>query len=357
MPIAIIAITRNGAKLGARLAGGLPGATLHLLRKFHGVAGKGAQPFDDLRECLSGLWKNGIDLVCIMASGIVVRMVAPLLDAKERDPAVVVMDDAGSFAISLLSGHLGGANELARRCAWLVGARPVITTATDANGLPSFDLLAKEQGWEIDNLAGVKTLNSLLLDNRKIAVVDPTDRVRTWFHGTGKLSFFGTFAHAIKSDAQGFLFVTNRQLPPQIRPDNLLILRPRNLVLGIGCNSSTTADEIETFVLSHLKRLFLSPRSVGAVATATAKRNEPGLIEFARRLSVPLLFFESDELNAVRVPSPSSEHALAAIGAAGVAEPAALLAAKNDRLLLKKVKSENVTLAVAEMVELNSDNG
>lgn len=351
MPTAIIAITRNGAQLGARLSGGLPDCSLHVLRKFHGSAGKAAVPFDDLRDCLTTLWHKPSDLVCIMASGIVVRMLAPLLDAKDRDPAVVVMDDAGSFAISLLSGHLGGANELAHRCAWLVGARPVITTATDANQLPSFDLLAKEQGWEIDNLTGVKTLNSLLLDNQPIAVVDATDRVRTWFHGTGRLSFFGTFAHAIKSGAQGFLFVTNRQLPPQSTPDNLLILRPRNLVLGVGCNSNTPVDEIEAFVLGHLKRLFLSPRSVGVVATAAAKRNEPGLIEFARRLSAPLVCFESEQLNSIRTPSPPSEHALAAIGAAGVAEPAAMLASGNDRLLLKKVKSDNVTLAVAEMVE------
>lgn len=349
MPTAIIAITRNGAQLGARLVGGLPDCTLHVLRKFHGAAGKGAHPFDDLRQVLTTLWQERSDLVCIMACGIVVRMVAPLLESKDRDPAVVVMDDAGGFAISLLSGHLGGANELARRSAWLVGARPVVTTATDVNGLPSFDLLAQEQGWEIDNLAGVRLLNSLLLDNQPIAVVDPTDRVRTWFHGTGKLSFYGTFAHAVKSDARGFLFVTNRQLPPQTMPQNLLILRPRNLVLGIGCNSATPADEIEAFVQSHLKRLFLSSRSVGVIATAAAKREEPGLVEFARRLGAPLVCFESEELNRVRIPSPPSEHAMEAIGAIGVAEPAALLASGNDRLLLKKVKSDNVTLAVAEL--------
>lgn len=348
MSVAIIAITRNGAQLGSRLAGGLPGSQLYVLRKFQGAAGKAAIAFDDLRELITRLWQEGSSLACIMASGIVVRMIAPLVTAKDSDPAVVVLDDAGKFAIALLSGHLGGANELAERCAWLLGARPVITTATDANNLPSFDLLAKEQGWVIEELGAVKLLNSLLLDNQPIAVVDCTDRVRSWFHGSGKLSFYGTIASALKSNAQGFLFVTNRQLPRQVTPENLLILRPRNLVLGIGCNSGTSADEIEAFVQQHLKRLLLSPRSVYSIATVEAKRDEPGLVACAERLGVALTCFSSEELNRVAAPSPPSAYALAAIGARGVAEPAALLASGNDRLLLKKVKSENVTLAVAE---------
>ena len=351
MAVAVIAITRNGAQLGSRLVGGLHDAELFVLRKYHGAAGKGAQPFDDLRGLIERLWSQGRDLVCIMASGIVVRMIAPLLQAKDSDPAVVVMDEAGKFAISLVSGHLGGANELAERCAWLVGARPVITTATDVNQLPSFDLLAKEQGWVIEELSAVKLLNSLLLDGRPIAVVDETGRVRPWFHGKGTLLFFDTVAAALKSGAEGYLFVTSRQLPRQVAPDNLLILRPRTLVLGIGCNSGTTAEEIEALVTQHLKRLLLAQRSIRAIATVEAKRHEAGLNAFAERCGVPLVCFSADELNRVAVPSPPSRHALAAVWAQGVAEPAAVLAAEGGPLLLKKVKSENATLAVAEYRE------
>lgn len=348
MSVAVIAITRKGAQLGSRLGGGLSGSGLYVLRKFHGAAARGAVPFDDLRQLVATLWHNGQDMVCIMATGIVVRMVAPLLEGKDTDPAVVVMDDAGKFAISLLSGHIGGANELAERVGWLVGARPVITTATDVNQLPSFDMLAKEHGWLIDDIGSVKYLNSLLLDDRPIAVVDPTGQVKPYFHGKGRLLFFETFASAMNGGADGFLFVTNRQLPPQVSPENLLILRPRNLVLGIGCNRGTPADEIEVFVQQQLKRLLLSQRSLCCVASASAKSNEPGLIEFAARLGLDIRFFDKDELNSVAVPSPDSRHAMEAIGARGVAEPSAILASGNNRLLLKKVKSENVTLAVAE---------
>ncbi len=349
MKIAIIAITRDGAWLGARLRDGLGGASLHVLQRYRGEAGKESVPFaGELKELVERLWPEYGGFVFVMATGIVVRMVAPLLSGKEVDPAVVVMDDAGRFAISLLSGHLGGANELASRCAFVTGAREVITTATDGRGLPSFDLLAREEGWVIEDLSRVKVLNSLLLDGEGIGVVDATGRVRTWFHGRGRLSFHDTFVEALQSGAKGFLFVTNRHLPPQVRSESLLILRPRNLVLGIGCNSGTAADEIEDVVCTNLKRLFLSVRSVCCVASAAAKRTEAGLLAFAERLGVPARFYESDELNGVAVPSPPSVHAMDAIGAAGVAEPAALLASEGGSLILKKVKSGNVTLAVAE---------
>ena len=349
MRISIIAITRNGARLGTRLRDGFAGSELFVLRKYAGQAGKGATPFDqELRQLVRDLWTDTDGFVFIMATGIVVRLIAGNLEGKELDPAVVVMDDAGKFAISLLSGHLGGANELACRCAFLTGSREVITTATDANGLPSFDMLAKEEGWVIDDITRVKSLNTLLLDDEEIAVVDPTGRVRPFFHGTGKLAFYATFMDAFKSNAKGYLFITNRHLPPQAQSEELLLLRPRNLVLGIGCNRDTLEEEIEEAVSGSLKRVFLSVKSVKCIATASAKRDEKGLLAFAAKLGIPVEFYDNSELNGVAVPSPPSPHAMEAIGATGVAEPAALLASGGGRLLLKKIKSGNVTLAIAE---------
>ncbi len=350
MNIAIIAITGNGARLGCRLRDALPGSVLYLSPKWADACTGPLSPFPGcLKDLVVQLWRTFDGLVFIMATGIVVRLVAPLLEGKDKDPAVVVVDDGARFAVSLLSGHLGGANELAASCAAIAGAIPVITTATDANGLPSFDMLAKEQGWAIDDLSRVKTLNALLLEKGRIAVADPTGQVEQHFCGRGNLSFHTDFTAALRSGAQGFLFVTNRSLPPQLRHPALLVLRPRNLVLGIGCNSGTGAEEIEEVVLCNLKRQFLSIRSVRCVATAAAKRDEPGLVEFARKYSLQVVCFESNELNTVPSPSPPSRHAMEAIGANGVAEPAAILAANGGRLLLKKVKSGNVTLAIAEI--------
>lgn len=349
MKIAIIAITRNGARIGARLQSSVGNAELHVLQKYRGEAGKHSVPFTgELHELVRRLWPEVEGLVFIMAAGIVVRMIAPHLEGKETDPAVVVMDDAGKYAISLLSGHLGGANELASRCAFVTGAREVITTATDANELPSFDMLAKDHGWEIEDLARVKLLNSLLLEDEEIAVTDNTSLVRPYFHGRGRLVFYETFVAALRSSAKGLLLVANSIVPPQLNSERLLILRPKNLVLGIGCNSGTSAAEIDAVVLANLKRLFLSLRSVRSIATAAAKRDEAGLLAFAEKYVLPVVFYESAELNAVAAPSPPSAHVLEAIGAAGVAEPAALLASNGGHLILKKVKSGNVTLAIAE---------
>jgi len=349
MPIAIIAITGNGARLGSRLKEQHGGAELYVLARHHGKAGKGAVRFEgELKELIASLWPNVSGFVCIMATGIVVRLIAPLLKGKDVDPAVVVMDDAGKFAISLLSGHLGGGNELAERCAFISGARAVITTATDAGGLPSFDMLAKEHGWAIDDLSRVKILNSCLLENEKIACADTTGLVKPWFHGRGDILFVDSFVAAFRSGAKGLLFVTNSLVPPQLQAENLLVLRPRNLCLGVGCNSGTTAEEILGVIRTGLRRLLLSPASVAAIATAEAKRHEAGLVAAAVELGVPLICYPSDELSSVTVPSPPSEHALEAIGATGVAEPAALLASSGGELVLKKVKSGNVTLAIAE---------
>lgn len=328
---------------------GLGDADLHVLNKYAGQAGKGAIPFDgELGELLKRLWPDYRGFVCIMATGIVVRLIATLLEGKEKDPSVVVMDDAGRFAISLLSGHLGGGNLLAERAASVIGARPVITTATDSNELPSFDMIAQSEGWGIDDISRVKILNACLLDNEEVAIVDPTDRLR--FHLQGKVSFtvHESLVNALRGQAKGLVLVSSRLVPPQFQNNRMLVLRPKSLFLGIGCNSGTTADEIESVVEVNMKRQFLSMKSVAAIGTAEAKRNEAGLLEFAERNGIPLRFYSSEELNAVTVPSPPSTHALKAIGAAGVAEPSALLASGGGEIIQSKVKNGNVTIAIAE---------
>lgn len=346
MPVAIIAITGNGARLGATLQQGIPQSRLFAIEK-HAVGG--ALPFSEkVPALLARLWPDCGGFVMIMATGIVVRAIAPLLEGKDTDPAVVVMDDAGRFAISLLSGHLGGANRLAETCAALTASTPVITTATDANDLPSFDMLALDHGWHIEELSRVRVLNALLLEGKEIAVFDPTERTREYFAGKGRLSFFMNIEAALGSEAGGFLLVTNQILPSSLPLERTLVLRPLDLFLGIGCNRGTSADEIESVVARNLARLSLSVKSVQCLASARAKEDEEGLLAFAREARLPLIFFDNDRLNAVAAPSPPSPHAFAAIGAKGVAEPAALLASEGGTLVLEKVKDGNVTLAIAQ---------
>jgi len=352
MKLAIIAITRNGARLGARLQAARPQAQLYVLERFAGDGGPQAAPFSgELKGLIAELWGRYQGFAFIMATGIVVRTVAPHLAGKGRDPAVVVLDEAGQFAVSLLAGHLGGANRLAIELASVSGGTPVITTATDVNGLTAWDEAARQAGLRVEPLAHVKHLNSLLLEGGRIALVDRRSRVAPFFANTPGIELHATFAAALQSAATGLVFVTHRQIPDLDRRPNLLALRPPDLVVGIGCNRGTVADEIEAAVVNELARAFLAFASIGRLASVRDKADEPGLCEFAARHALPLDVFTAAELNAVAAPSPASPHALDAVGAKGVCEPAAILAAGGGPLLITKKKHGNVTVAVAEKVD------
>jgi cobalt-precorrin 5A hydrolase len=352
MKLAIIAITRNGARLGARLKAASPQAQLFVLGRFAGEAGVEANAFSgDLKGLVARLWGSVDGFAFIMATGIVVRVIAPHLGGKEQEPAVVVLDEAGHFAISLLAGHLGGANRLAADLAAMAGGTPVITTATDVNGLTAWDEAARKAGLRVAPLAHIKQLNRLLLEGERIALVDRRGRVAPLFSKTPGVELYTTFAAALHSGAAGLIFVTHRRLPDLDQHPTLLLLRPPDLVVGIGCNRGTSADEIENVVAGELERAGLAFASIGCLASITEKADEPGLLAFAARHALPLKFFPAEQLNAVTVPSPASPHALSAIGAHGVCEPAAILAAAGGPLLMPKIKSGNVTVAVAEKID------
>jgi len=348
MELAIIAITRRGAELARRLGDDAGRGAVWLPEKFR--ADDGCNYFAvPLAEQLPRLFAACDGVVCIMATGIVVRLLAPHLQGKEKDAAVVVVDEAGEHAISLLSGHLGGANELASEVAGLIGARPVITTATDVNELPAWDDVARRLDLGVEPLSRIKLFNRLLLDGEAIDLVDRDGAVAACFTGVSGVQRFATFAAAGRNGSGGTVIVSNRHLPQLERQENLLALRPRNLVVGIGCNRGTSAAEIEQVVRTELQQAFLAFGSIVRLASIEAKSDEAGLLAFAGQHDLPLAFYAKEQLNAVAAPSPPSEHALAAVGASGVCEPAAILAAGGGALLVKKKKRGNVTVAVAEL--------
>ena len=348
MKLAIVAITPGGAQLARRLGARLPEARVFLPEKFR--SGDDGDYFDKpLAVWLPRLFTEAEQLICIMATGIVMRILGRELKGKDQDPAVVVMDEAGQFAISLLSGHLGGANDLARRIGELCGAIPVITTATDVNRLPAWDQAARDAGLVVEPVAHLKTLNRLLLEKGRIGLVDNRRRIAPLFAGVPEVQLYDNFAAAMRSNADGLVFVSHRFLPHLQTQQEMLALRPRDLVLGIGCNRGTSCAEIELAVRTKLKQSFLAFASIACVATIDAKRDEAGLCEFAAKFRLPLEFHAAEELNRVTVPSPISLHAQKAVGAKGVCEPAALLSSGFGEMLIRKQKIGNLTLAVAEI--------
>ncbi len=344
---AIIAITPRGAALARRLAGQLPGAKVCLPERFRRNDGGGYFAIP-LSAFLPQAFARHDALICIMATGIVMRLLAPCLKGKGVDPAVVVVDEAGQFAISLLSGHLGGANDLATEVAAALGGQAVITTATDVNNLPAWDASAREAGLWIEPLSHVRRFNQALLESRPIALVDPRQRLGGRYADLPDVTSCRTFLEAEETGIGAHVYVTHRVIPYVEGETDLLLLRPRDLVLGIGCNRGTPAQEIAAAVHQVMTRASLSMLSLRGIATIEDKRDEDGINEFACSNNLSVACFNADQLNAVVVPSAPSAHAMQAVGAQGVCEPAALCAALPGRLLVHKQKCGNVTVAVAE---------
>lgn len=312
----------------------------YVTRAGHGFAKKiaelypGAKPLKFRSGIAGSHWNTAETLVFVMAAGIVVREIAPLIRDKKTDPAVVVLDEKGEYAVSLLSGHFGGANERAREIAAFLSGQPVITTASDVNELPSIDLWAREQGLAIENWDQLPKAGTTLINRRNLFV-----------HSDIDLPLPEAFASTEDPD-QADVIISHRMDLGGRKRRNPLFLRPRDLVLGIGCNSGTTAEEIEKVVSTVLDEEKLSFLSVRNIATIDRKGNEPGLVAFAGKFSLPLVTFTPEELNRVENVTVSSA-AEKATGAKAVAEPAAMLAAEAASLIVPKQKRGNVTVAVA----------
>ncbi len=344
-PVAIWALTAGGADLGRRLKSRLVNAQLFVAASVH-QADKSAARFERLREAVATAFTQFEAHVFVMATGIVVRTLADLLRHKAVDPAVVVMDETGRYAISLLSGHLGGANALAHKIADLLGAEAVITTATDLRGVPAIDLIAREHGLTIENHDAIRSISAALLRNETILLYDPYGCLRgalvdaevrvieaeTMRSGEADL---GSHPTVLVDDIQ-------IDLPPEV-----LILRPASLFVGLGCNRGTPGHEIRDLLAAVLAEYGLAPKSLAGFASVDLKSDEAGIIEVATEFGLPLDFFARDHLALVAdIPNPSvavEKH----IGIPSVCEAAALLAAGDGQLIVPKQTTRNVTVAVA----------
>ena len=346
MKTAIITLTKGSVELGLGLHERLMDSELFVPEKHRDMAdGKGIT-FTEITDVAEKAFSEYDGLVFSLATGIVVRVCAPFIKGKDMDPAVVVMDEAGKFAISLLSGHLGGANELAGEVAGLTGATPVITTATDVCNKPCAEGIARELDCEIENVARIKKVNSAFLHDEKVAINLPAGE-REAIAGCGNFIFFGTLQGLLASECTARIAVTNRLTPDIL--GNCLVFRPMNLVVGIGCNRNTSAEEIEDVAFKVLKDAGLSQMSIRNLATIDVKRDEDGILKFAEKYGLTIDFFNKEELEETKLVTPPSLHVIDAVGVGGVCEPAAMLSAKVSTLLVNKVKSGNVTVAVAEM--------
>lgn len=320
--VAVLALSRGGSQLGRRLAAELSG-------DFFSCKGR-------MGQVMSQTWSEYGEIICIMATGIVVRTIAPLLTDKYRDPAIVVCDELGRFAISLISGHLGGANALAERVATVTGGQAVLTTASDVLGRTALDLWCRDLGLTpIDKASFTQAMGRLV------------DR--------GSLSLWSRYP--VATLPPDLIPVTERHTADLVIDwntapnDRGTLLVPKALVMGVGCNRGTPATVIAEAVQATCDQQGFMPQAIARLASIDLKQDEVGLLAFATDRDLTLDFYSKDQLNQVEDVS-TSEAVLRATGAKGVAEPAALISAGTGaRLLVRKMKWVDVTTAVAEMAD------
>lgn len=352
MKIAVISVTQKGARLGDLLRDAL-GENVDLFAKTRrGFMHADTSPFDNLGVLINEIFTQYDGLVFIMAVGIAVRVIAPHIRDKRYDPAVVVMDDAAGHAVSLLSGHLGGANELTEKVAAAVGARPVITTATDIANLPAPDVLSVKLDLGIEPFEELKAINAAIVAGQRVPffidqqIANSSRYIQEADELGVELLDMKALRDADKYDAA--VIITDKELyMPQLH----LYLRPATLSIGIGCRRGTTSGEIWAAVNDACRRIGRSSKSIAIVGSSIVKQDEIGLLAAVEQLEIPVKFYTNEQLQEIvdMYHLNQCDFVEKEIGVGNVCEASALLGARASSLLLPKTVYPKITIAIAEV--------
>jgi precorrin-4 C11-methyltransferase len=370
--VVLIAVTKKGLEQARCLRGRLGSGTIYRPTCY----GLPDNPWEKtFAGALSGLVPDLFvqfdQLVFFLATGAVVRLIASCLDSKISDPGVLAVDEAGQFVIPLLSGHKGGANAFARQVAGCLGAIPVVTTASDVLGGFSPDLLQEAFGWTAEPATRLKSTAMCLVNREPVAIIQEIGGRGCWLDEIGlpeNVSFATDFARLSGRSYASILWVTDRVVSDfqGTLEERILWYRPKSLVLGVGCERGISLEALRDGLECFLKQHGFSKASISTLATVTVKADENAILELARGHSWQTVFYSPEELSQVdRMPNPS--HIVdECIGTPGVAEPAALRAARAERLLVEKqiitsaLSPRRMTFALARVShfqERDAENG
>ncbi|MEE8885649.1 MAG: cobalt-precorrin 5A hydrolase [Eubacteriales bacterium] len=286
-------------------------------------------------------------MIFIGAAGIAVRAIAPFVRDKRTDPAVIVMDEKGKFCISLLSGHIGGANKFVRYLSSKLGSIPVVTTATDSSNRFSVDTYAVEHDMQISNMTYAKEVSAAILAGEPVGF-------HTNFEVEGSLPEGVYWSDKLgqeqgdKAEDQNGTSLGIYISPSYNRAyfDHTLWLIPRCLTLGIGCKKGTPFSKIEKLVDDTMREYSLYTEAIEAVASIDVKKDEPGLLHFCRVHNVPFHTYSAEELKKLNGSFTRSDFVEETIGVDNVCERSAVIDKHGD-LIIRKKAADGVTLAVA----------
>ena len=282
-------------------------------------------------------------IVAIMASGILIRSIAPYIQSKSTDPAVVNIDDNGNFVISTLSGHLGGANKLANKIATLINATPVITTSTDVNKKLGIDVLANDLYLSIDDTSEILFFNKAILEGREITFTINSDK---------DYDYLFEYLNAKTQKINLSIFQSSKIDNDEIHVSldgHEIVLKEKRIVVGIGCRRGKECEKIHDGFVKSIDELGIHKSRVNILASAEIKKDEEGILELSEKLNIPVHFVELDRLKLFESQDiQKSDFVKSKFGIYGVCEPSALIMAGFDsKLVYKKTSYDGVTIAVA----------
>lgn len=269
--------------------------------------------------------------IFVMATGIVIRKIAPLIKSKDEDPAVLVIDEGENFVISLLSGHIGGANELTEKVAKLFSLTPIITTSSDVTGKIAVDILAEKLNCEMENLIKAKELTSLIVDNKKVDIYLP------------KTVKFIENCESNFNNSDGTIIISNK------KDINIMRLYPKNLILGIGCRRGTDKGLILEGIKKVMDKHNLAYESIKKIATVDIKSDEKGLLLAIKELKKELVIIKREEIKKIESMFKGSEFVKKQVGVSCVSEPCAFICSnKNGNFLEQKFIYNGITISIYE---------
>lgn len=287
-----------------------------------------------IRECIEEYFENTDAIVFIGAAGIAVRSIAPFIKHKSVDPAVVVIDETGKFCISLLSGHMGGGNEIAYKIANMVGAVPVITTATDREGKFAVDDFARKNNMAVLNWDMAKKISAYILEDKKVGIISDFD-----IEGEMPAELFW-------AEGNNNSPVINISYGADEKRENVLQLVPRIITAGVGCRKGVTEEEIEQAVIKCFNENNIRTEALSHITSIDIKKDEKGIREFALKMGVPFVTYSAEKLKNVKGEFSQSEFVESVTGVSNVCERSA--AAQGGRLISHKKVYGRVTVALAE---------
>lgn len=334
MKIAIISVSKKGLKLALDLKEKLDNdSTIIKADLFH----------KNVKKYLKIAFYEYDAIIAIMASGILIRSIAPYIDSKITDPAVLNIDDNGKFVISTLSGHLGGANKLSEKIASLIDATPVITTSTDVNKKLGIDVIAKDLYLSIDDTNEILHFNKAILNDEEVSfTVNPESNFDYLFdylnNITLEINVSIMFSSKVNTDE---IYVQH--------DGHEMVMKEKKVVVGIGCRRGKTCEEIYKGYEKSLNDLNIHKSRVNAIASAEIKKDEKGILDLANNLNLEVNFVDLDRLKLFESKDiQKSEFVKSKFGIYGVCEPSALITAGFDsKLIYKKTSYDGVTISIA----------